>query len=108
MGYKREGKKLLHDEAEWVKWRKEYEDLIEGSGLPELVVSNADHWYDFLDHGYLDHHEDPLHFSLQNLTVRQKAFCLQLVGTEGFGFNSIAGRTLISDLVLAVKDRYRE
>ena len=108
MGYKRDGKKLLHDETEWVTWRKEYADLIDGSGLPDLVVPDADHWYDFLDHGCLDHHEDPLRFDIDNLTVRQKAFCLQLVGIEAWGLNSIAGRTLISSLISAVKDRYRE
>ncbi len=108
MNYKRDGKKYLQDEAVWTKWRKEYADLIVACGVPELVVSDADHWYDFLDHGYLDHHEDPLHFSIENLTVRQQASLLQLVGTEGYGFNSIAGRTLIGNLIFAVKDRYRE
>ena len=76
MGYKRDGKKLLYNETEWVKWRKEYADLIEASGLPDLVVSDADHWYDFLDHGILNHHDDPLHFDVDYLTVRQKAFLL--------------------------------
>ena len=108
MGYKRDGKKLLHDDAEWKKWRKENADLIKASGLPELVVLDADHWYDFLDHGCLDHHEDPLHFQIDHLTVRQKAFLLQLVGTEAWGYTSIAGLTLIAHLVSAVKDRYRE
>jgi hypothetical protein len=108
MGYKRDGKKLLHDEAERKKWLKEYADLITSSGIPELVVSDADHWYDFLDHGILDHHEDPMHFNINHLTVRQQAFLLQLVGTEAWGLNSIAGRTLIGNLVFAVKERYRE
>jgi hypothetical protein len=108
MGYKRDGKKLLHDEAEWKNWRKEYADLIASSGVPELVVSDADHWYDFLDHGILDHHKDPLHFDVDHLTVRQKAFLLQLVGTDVSGFSSIVGLGLIADLISAVKERYRE
>lgn len=49
-----------------------------------------------------------MHFSIEDLTVRQQASLLQLVGTEGYGFNSIAGRRLISNLVFAVKDCYRE
>ncbi len=108
MGYKRDGKKLLHDEAEWAEWRKKYDELIAASGVPELVVSDADHWYDFLDHGILDHHEDPLHFDVDHLTIRQKAFLLQLVGTEASGYTSIVGLTLISELISAVKHRYRE
>ncbi len=108
MGYKRDGKKLLHNAAEWAEWRTKYDDLIASSGVPELVVSDADHWYDFLDHGILDHHEDPLHFSIENLTVRQQAFLLQLVGTEALGLNSTVGLELIADLISAVKDCYRE
>ena len=108
MGYKRDGKKLLQDETEWVKWRREHAELIEASGLPKLVVSDEDHWCDFLDHGYLDHHEDSLHFTIKKLTARQKAFCLQLVGIAPSRLNSIAGLTLIADLIAAVKDRYRE
>lgn len=108
MGHKHDGKKLLHDEAEWRKWRKEYDDLIVSSGVPELVVSDADHWYDLLDHGILDHHEDPLHFDVDHLTVRQQAFLLQLVGTDVSGFTSMVGLDLISNLISAVKDRCRE
>ena len=108
MDYKRDGKKLLHGEAEWRKWREKYGDLIASSGVPELVVSDADHWYDFLDHGLLDHHEDLLHFDVDHLTVRQKAFLLQLVGTEASGYTSIVGSTLIGNLIFAVKERYRE
>ncbi len=108
MGYKRDGKKYLQDAAVWTKWRKEYADLIAASGVPEIVVSDADHWYDFLDHGYLDHHEDPLHFDIDHLTVRQKAFLLQIVGTDVSAFGSIAGLGLIADLIFAVKERYWE
>ena len=108
MGYKRDGKKLLHDEAEWREWCKKYAGLIASSGVPELVVSDADHWYDFLDHGYLDHHEDPPHFSVENLTVRQQASLLQLVGTDVSGFGSIVGLGLVANLISAVKERYRE
>lgn len=108
MVYKREGKRLLHDQVEWKQWRKENDDLVIASGLPELVVSDADHWYDFLDHGYLDHHEDPLNFSVERLSVRQQAHLLQLVGTEVSGFNTVLGGTLIANLCAAIKERYRE
>lgn len=107
MGYRRDGKRLLHDDIEWKEWRKANDDLVTASGLPELVVSDADHWYDFVDHGHLDHHEDPLQFSVSHLTVRQKAFLLQLVSLDGT-LNSILGGRLLSDLIAAVKDRYRE
>ena len=88
MSYKRDGKTY---EAKWTKWRQENELLILASGVPDLVVSTADYWYDFLAHGYLDHHEDPSQFAVENLTIRQKAFLLQLIGTEVDGFSSITG-----------------
>ncbi len=105
MGYKRDGKTY---EAKWTKWRQENEHLILASGVPDLVVSTADYWHDFLAHGCLDHHEDPSRFAVENLTIRQKAFLLQLIGTEEDGFRSVTGQTLIVDLISAVKDRYRE
>lgn len=105
MGYKRDGKTY---EARWTKWRQENEPSIAASGVPDLVVSTADYWYDFLAHGYLDHHEDPSQFAIEDLTIRQKAFLLQLIGTEVDGFSSNTGQMLIADMISAVKDRYRE
>ena len=52
MGYKRDKKKSLQDEAEWKQWPKDYDDLVTVSGVPELVVADADHWYDFLDNDH--------------------------------------------------------
>ena len=108
MGYKRNGKKLLYDNAKWAEWRKQHDELIAASGLPELVVCDADHWFDFLDHGILDHHEDPLHFSIESLTIRQQAFLLQLVGTDVSGLTCMVGLDLTSNLIAAVKNRYPE
>ncbi len=106
MGYKRDGKKSLQDAVQWKQWRTKNNDLVIASGLPELVVSDADHWLDFLDHGILDHHEDPLCFCVDNLTVRQKAFLLQLVGTEPEGLYIVVGLSLIADLVQTLKQHY--
>lgn len=108
MGYKRDKKKSLQDEAEWKQWRKEHDNLVTASGLPELVVSDADHWHDFLDNNCLHYHDDPLNFGLEQLSVRQKAFLLQLVSNEADGLNTIVGRSLVADLVNAVKQRYKE
>ena len=108
MGYKRDGKRLLHDDVEWKEWRKASDDLITASGLPELIVCDADHWYDFISHGCLDHHEDPVGFSVSHLTVRQKAFLLQLVSRDRADLDSIVGMELLGNLISAVKDRYKE
>lgn len=108
MGYKRDGKRSLLDAAQWRQWRSKNNDLVAASGLPELVISDADHWLDFLDQGILDHHDDPLCFSVDELTVRQKAFLLQLVGAEPEGLYTVVGLNLIANLVQTLKQHYPE
>jgi len=108
MGYKRDGKRLRHDAEDWRQWRSKNNDLVAASGLHELVVSDAGHWLDFLDHGIIDHHDDRLCFSVDELTVRQKAFLLQLVGTEPGGLYTVVGLSLIADLVQTLKQHYPE
>ena len=55
--------------------------LVEACGLPDIILRDEDHWYDFLDHGILDHHDDPTRFRLSDLSVRQKAALLRLLMT---------------------------
>ena len=56
----------------WRKWLQRHQLELEACGLPELVTSDQDHWYDFLDHGFLDHHEDPAHFNVEKLPGAQR------------------------------------
>jgi hypothetical protein len=35
-------------------------------------LRDEEHWWDFLQHGFLDHHEDAAGFSVQQLTLDQQ------------------------------------
>lgn len=55
-------------------WRKRVlnnQASLDACGLPLLVLEDEDHWWDFLLHGYLDHHEDPSRFNVSQLSPAQ-------------------------------------
>lgn len=96
------------NDAEWKDWIKKHSHLVNASGLPDLVLRDADHWYDFLDHGMLDHHEDLTGFSLEQLSVRQKAALLRLLLTWPSMLNTVTGTELIIATIEAVERRYKQ
>ena len=98
----------MEEEKDWRDWLRRHRHLVEASGLPELVLSDSEHWYDFLDHGTLDHHEDPLRFSVDDLSIRRKATLLRLLMTRPSLLQTIVGSGLISAMVEAVEQRYKD
>ena len=69
----RRPEKAIHEQARhWEQWRNEHRAALERTGLPELVLQDEEHWWDFLLHGYLDHHPDPLRFSVRQLSREQQ------------------------------------
>jgi hypothetical protein len=80
MSYRRPGKKLHEEWSKWQSWLAENGELIAASGLPAVVLTDEEHWADFLMHGgYLDHHPDPSGFSASRLSLPQKAALLRLI-----------------------------
>lgn len=72
-----------NDDKEWTQWLRQHADLIKASGLPELVVSDREHWLDFIEHGQLLHcGEEAAQFNVDWLTLRQKAATLRLIRTR--------------------------
>jgi hypothetical protein len=106
MGYRRQ--KWDEKHRDWLAWLRQNEEQIAASGLPELVLSDEAHWSDFLDNGHLDHHPDPSGFSLDDLSVRQKAAMLRLLLNYRDGLTTVVGQTLVWYLVDAVEQAYPE
>jgi hypothetical protein len=52
----------------WRKWLLQNQDTLNACGLPSLIFQDEAHWWDFLEHGYLDHHEDSSHFKISHLS----------------------------------------
>lgn len=72
----------------WAKFTEELSRLFEESGVPAHIYASQDHFEDFLMHGYLDHHERPFPFSVNELSESQRAILRELVVTylaSGFG-----------------------
>ncbi len=60
----------------WI--RKHYRELLLECGLTELILSSPDHFTDFLNHGLLDHHPDPMGFDMSD--SMSPAQCERLLG----------------------------
>jgi hypothetical protein len=93
-------------EGEWCAWLAEHSHLVAASGLPDFVLRDQGHWHDFLNHGILDHHDDPSRFHVDHLTVRQKAALLRLLLTWPTMLHTDVGDRLIFDMIVAVERRY--
>jgi hypothetical protein len=52
----------------WNKWLSKNVKTLKDCGVPDIVVESESRWWDFLLHGYLDHHDDISKFSEENLS----------------------------------------
>ena len=52
-------------------WIERHWPTLKEIGLPPIVFCDYGHWTDFLDNGYLDHHEDTTRFSFAQLSNDQ-------------------------------------
>jgi hypothetical protein len=107
VGYRRRHN-LTDEDKEFHSWLKEHRDLVEETGLPEIILQDADHWFDFVDHGFLDHHDDPSRFTLDDLSERQKAALLALLASRPKIVTSQLGLCVIYDVIEAVRQRYKD
>ena len=108
MGYRRKGKELKTINDEWLEWCKENADLIEASGIPHLLIQSQEHWNDFLDHGILDHHIDPLNFNVDELSIKQKVALLRLIMKYPIYLNSVVAFRLIYSLMDSIDEFFKD
>lgn len=70
------------------------EKLIESSGVPISLCERRELFDDLLMHGYIDHHDDPTHFSVEQLSTAQLDSLVEVVVAylrAGFPDPGIAG-----------------
>jgi hypothetical protein len=65
--------------ADWDDFVEAQVGRFRKSGLPPAVIASRDHWEDFLSHGYLDRHEDPDDFTVEELDDDRYAILRDLV-----------------------------
>ncbi len=67
MAYRKDNEKTVV----WRKWLRQNEKLLNECHLPDLIVKSESHWWDFLHHGFLDHHEDSGNFTVDDLSEKE-------------------------------------
>lgn len=72
MSFRRPGKKIHLEARDWERWLRTHTVALSRIDLPEPVLRDEDHWWDFLQHGFLDHHDDPLRFAVEQLSPEQQ------------------------------------
>ena len=78
MGY-RKTKETVEAARNWSKFVARNKRFIEAAGLPQVVTESISTWDDFLMHGYLDHHDEPSRFTVDQLSDAQYAALVQAV-----------------------------
>jgi hypothetical protein len=88
MGYRRSTEQVK-SRRDWRAFVAHNQTLIDAAGLPLIVTESVDHWDDFLIHGYLDHHDDPTGFVVNQLNERQYRALVRLIESyfvAGYGY----------------------
>ena len=78
MSYRRNNEKDLA----WRNWLRRNEHVLNKCGLPEIVLRSEAHWWDFLMHGYLDHHEDSGNFTVDDLSRAGMTYLKEFLESE--------------------------
>ncbi|HKO96514.1 MAG TPA: hypothetical protein VJU86_05970 [Pyrinomonadaceae bacterium] len=99
MGYRR-SKDNIEAARNWSTFRNSR--VVEAVGLPEAVTESLNHWDDFLMHGYLDHHDHPTRFIVDELSDEQYSALLQFVDSY-----FASGYEYFTPLALRDEDRRR-
>ena len=81
MGFRR-SRDRARATREWAGFVAANRDRFDAAGLPLLATVSIAHWDDLLTHGRFDHHADPAHFEVCNLTHEQYTVLVDL--TESY------------------------
>ncbi|HEX9989540.1 MAG TPA: hypothetical protein VGE45_13815 [Chloroflexia bacterium] len=79
MSFRQNNKKERADRLKWDSFRRANWDLIESIGLPITTIETLDRFYDLLMHGCIDHHDDPLGFTVDRLEPERHQLLKELV-----------------------------
>jgi hypothetical protein len=67
----RRSKAAVRDVRAWQAFLQANASLLQASGVPLSIYQSRELFDDLLMHGYIDHHEDPTHFAIGQLSVKQ-------------------------------------
>ena len=75
----RKTKEATQAKKQWERFVSDNLVLISKTGLPEIILYTEQHWTDFLMHGYLDHHDDPTQFKVDEMSKKEYESLKELV-----------------------------
>jgi len=78
MGFRKSRDTHRH-ERKWEAFREANRSLLHESGLPRSYVEQQEMFDDFLMHGGIDHHEDPIGFTVDKMTDAQRRSLRDLI-----------------------------
>ena len=81
MGFRRSSKRTSAT-REWARFVAANRERFQAAGLPVSATRSIDQWDDLLMHGRFDHHVDPAHFEVRELSPDQYAVLVDL--TESY------------------------
>ena len=81
MGYRRSPERSSAT-RQWASFVAANLGRFHAAGLPLLATKSVEHWDDLLMHGRFDHHVNPAHFEIRQLTHDQYAVLVDL--TESY------------------------
>src|SRR5689334_5086989 len=78
MAYRRNNKQKIA----WREWLRRNQNELDKCGLPAIILTSEMHWWDFLMHGYLDHHEDLSKFTVDDLSYLETKYLKDFLESE--------------------------
>lgn len=68
------------EDRSWREWLAKHEELLRACGLPPELTLTREHWEDFLEYQYLEHHpESNAGFTFDHLSAEQMRRLLVLL-----------------------------
>jgi hypothetical protein len=74
----RRSKNAVVEAKAWRKFREVNAAILQASGVPASIFEPRELFDDLLMHGYIDHHEDPTHFYVGQLTSSQRETLIEV------------------------------
>ena len=62
----------------WREFREANAAILQASGVPASLYESRELFDDLLMHGYIDHHEDPTHFFVGQLSPSQRESLIEV------------------------------
>lgn len=75
----RRSKTTARETRAWMYFLEVNASLLQASGVPISLCESREIFDDLLMHGYIDHHSDSTHFSIEQLSLQQREVLVDVI-----------------------------